>query len=303
MWDISFREMLVIQTIARLNSFSGAAQELGLSQSAISHTISNLEERLAIKLFTRLNGTVIPTKFAFPILKQFEGINKTISSAETDLIKSSNNIQEIKIQSGFRSNALWLAPAISSLLKNNISVTFDIRIDLKDCKKNLVSGNVDLVLSSLAFFLEESEFSKFRVGTYQNNFILNPTHSLANRKKVSIKDLKDYPLIGDPIFIGPDKELFKELGRWGFYDQQSNIFFPSIRLRSIREITHIIMETEAIGILPKILIKNDLEYKVLSLLNIDDHVENENEIYALYKKEKHDHEKFNYLLKALKEGI
>src|SRR5918995_4619714 len=48
--------------VARDRSFTMAAQKLGVSQSALSHTIRELEARLGVRLLTRTTRSVSPTE-------------------------------------------------------------------------------------------------------------------------------------------------------------------------------------------------------------------------------------------------
>src|SRR3954453_19480770 len=48
--------------IARERSFTRAAKKLGLSQSALSHTMRDLEARLGVRLLTRTTRSVSPTE-------------------------------------------------------------------------------------------------------------------------------------------------------------------------------------------------------------------------------------------------
>ncbi|MGB8664444.1 MAG: LysR family transcriptional regulator, partial [Serratia inhibens] len=47
--------------IARLQSFTKAAAEIGVTPSALSHTIKTLEEKLGYRLLTRTTRSVAPT--------------------------------------------------------------------------------------------------------------------------------------------------------------------------------------------------------------------------------------------------
>ena len=49
----NFNDLLAFITVARERSFTRAAAKLGVSQSALSHTISGLEARLGVRLLTR----------------------------------------------------------------------------------------------------------------------------------------------------------------------------------------------------------------------------------------------------------
>src|SRR3954453_21615690 len=55
-------DLLAFIAVAQERSFTKAAAKLGLSQSALSHTIRQLEERLGVRLLTRTTRAVAPTE-------------------------------------------------------------------------------------------------------------------------------------------------------------------------------------------------------------------------------------------------
>src|SRR5580765_5296004 len=55
-------DLLAFAAVARERSFTKAAAQLGVSQSALSHTIRGLEERLGLRLLTRTTRSVSPTE-------------------------------------------------------------------------------------------------------------------------------------------------------------------------------------------------------------------------------------------------
>jgi DNA-binding transcriptional LysR family regulator len=58
--DVS--DLLAFLAVARARSFTKAAGKLGVSQSALSHTISRFEQRLGLRLLTRTTRSVAPTQ-------------------------------------------------------------------------------------------------------------------------------------------------------------------------------------------------------------------------------------------------
>jgi DNA-binding transcriptional LysR family regulator len=58
----NLNDLLAFLAVANERSFTKAAAKLGLSQSALSHTLRNLEERLGIRLLTRTTRSVAPTE-------------------------------------------------------------------------------------------------------------------------------------------------------------------------------------------------------------------------------------------------
>src|SRR5206468_1412011 len=54
--------LLAFLAVTKEGSFTRAAAKLGVSQSALSHTIRGLEERLGLRLLTRTTRSVAPTE-------------------------------------------------------------------------------------------------------------------------------------------------------------------------------------------------------------------------------------------------
>ena len=57
----NLNDLTALVAVARAKSFTKAAAKLGVSQSALSHTIRLLEERLDLRLLTRTTRSVTPT--------------------------------------------------------------------------------------------------------------------------------------------------------------------------------------------------------------------------------------------------
>jgi DNA-binding transcriptional LysR family regulator len=65
----SFNDLLAFLAVARERSFTKAAAQLGVSQSALSHTIRSLETRLELRLLSRTTRSVSPTEAGERLLR------------------------------------------------------------------------------------------------------------------------------------------------------------------------------------------------------------------------------------------
>src|SRR5215472_8729942 len=65
----NLNDLLVFRSVATERSFTRAAAKLGVSQSALSHTIRGLEERLGLRLLTRTTRSVAPTEAGERLLR------------------------------------------------------------------------------------------------------------------------------------------------------------------------------------------------------------------------------------------
>ncbi|MCH4549772.1 LysR family transcriptional regulator [Rhizobium changzhiense] len=79
-----FTEMRAFLEVARERSFTRAASKLGVTRSALSHTISALEARLGVRLLSRTTRDVAPTadgaRLVESIQPHFEGIAAEVSA-------------------------------------------------------------------------------------------------------------------------------------------------------------------------------------------------------------------------------
>src|SRR5271169_4433762 len=62
-------DLISFLAVARERSFTNAAAKLGVSQSALSHTVRGLEERLGVRLLTRTTRSVAPTEAGERLLR------------------------------------------------------------------------------------------------------------------------------------------------------------------------------------------------------------------------------------------
>src|SRR3984885_13627681 len=80
----NFNDRLAFLAVARERSFTRAAAKLGVSQSALSHTIRGLEERLGLRLLTRTTRSVAPTQAGERLLQtlgpRFEEIDAELTA-------------------------------------------------------------------------------------------------------------------------------------------------------------------------------------------------------------------------------
>ena len=60
--DVNFDALAAFVAVAEERSFTRAATKLGVSQSALSQTLRNLEAKLGVRLLTRTTRSVAPTE-------------------------------------------------------------------------------------------------------------------------------------------------------------------------------------------------------------------------------------------------
>jgi len=116
--------------VARERSFTAAAAKLNVSQSALSHTIRELEERLGIRLLTRTTRSVSPTGAGERLLRnigpRLDEIESEITAVREFRHKPAGTIRITATE--FAIDTLLL-PKLAPLLKNYPDINVEIIVD------------------------------------------------------------------------------------------------------------------------------------------------------------------------------
>jgi DNA-binding transcriptional LysR family regulator len=110
------------EAAARLESFTLAAKELNLTQSAISHQIKELEEYFGKPLFFRKNRKVEPTSEGRRLLESLSRIFDVIEAACNEVTLAPNS-QVLALHCSPSFAAKWLSPRLPEFIKANPDIT------------------------------------------------------------------------------------------------------------------------------------------------------------------------------------
>ena len=126
----NLNDFLAFLAVARERSYTRAAAKLGLSQSALSHTVRGLEERLGIRLLTRTTRSVSPTEAGERLLQnvgpRFEEIEAEIAALSELREKPAGTI---RITTGDHAAETILWPALSRFLPHYPDIKVEVAID------------------------------------------------------------------------------------------------------------------------------------------------------------------------------
>lgn len=126
----NFNDLLAFLAVARERSFTRAAAQLGVSQSAVSHTVRGLEARLRLRLLTRTTRSVAPTQAGERLLKTvgpwFERIDAEVAALSELRDKPAGTI---RITAGEHAANTVLLPALIKLARDYPDISVEISVD------------------------------------------------------------------------------------------------------------------------------------------------------------------------------
>lgn len=128
---------------ARQLSFTRAAEELFVTQAAISHQIKSLEEHLGIKLFMRKNRALLLTEEGQSYYLDIKDIFTSLHEAtERLLARGAKGAITVSAQASFAIQ--WLVPRLTAF--NALHEDIDVRIKAVDQAENSLTEDVDVAI-------------------------------------------------------------------------------------------------------------------------------------------------------------
>jgi DNA-binding transcriptional LysR family regulator len=126
----NLNDLIAFVAVARERSFTNAAARLGVSQSALSHTIRALEERLGLRLLTRTTRSVAPTEAGERLLRavgpRLDDIDAELASLSALREKPAGTI---RITTGEHAADTILWPALAKLLPRYPDIDVEVIVD------------------------------------------------------------------------------------------------------------------------------------------------------------------------------
>ncbi|MEO7952779.1 MAG: LysR substrate-binding domain-containing protein, partial [Polaromonas sp.] len=140
---ISVGQLRALEAVARHLNFRAAAEELSLTQSAVSRQIQGLEEDVGVSLFLRHTRAVELTSAGAQLLRAVMPSLERIDSA-VRMIRQSAGRKSVAISTWASFASMWLIPRLEAFQRQHPDI--DIRIDATDTPVDLETTDVDLAL-------------------------------------------------------------------------------------------------------------------------------------------------------------
>lgn len=208
----------MIQMIAKTNNLTRAAENLFISQPALSQQLKDIEVKLGTALFSRTGKNMILTRIGKKLLIHSNAILDTINEAELEVQKAVlGEAGELKIGVRCLFCYKWLPEVIKLFQEKfpNIDLTIGNSFEPE---KDLISQKWDVVISTASVL--NCNLSK--VPLFEDEFlcVMSDEHPLSRKKFLEIKDFEGMDMISMVEKSGPSfyRFFFKDKGvRLGRY--------------------------------------------------------------------------------------
>ena len=178
-------------------SLAAAADMLNLSQSALSHQLTELEQRLGGPLFLRKSKPLNFTADGLRLVTLAESVLLQVDEVVHYLRRDLQPVQ-LRINVECHSCIRWLTPALQQLQQRypDLELTFASQLDFTP-QQALLQGELDMVLT--ADLLPENGIYYAPLFDFEMRLVLPVTHPLASAELITAENLSDEVLLTYPV--------------------------------------------------------------------------------------------------------
>jgi DNA-binding transcriptional LysR family regulator len=182
--------------VAETGSFSHAAEQLHLTQPAVSKRIALLEQQLGNDLFDRIGRNVGLTEAGNALLPHAKAISRQLQTAEQSVRDLSGEVAgDLRLATSHHIGLHRLPPVLSEFSQGFPAVKIDINfMDSEQAYELIMQGKVDLAVVTLAPALEPSIITR-PIWSDPLDFMVSKDHELASMKECDLDHLSHCPAI------------------------------------------------------------------------------------------------------------
>lgn len=189
--DVS--QLKIFSRVARLNSFSGAARELSISQSQASRAVAELEAELGVSLLARTTRAVVATEAGAEYLARIEPVLDQLDEAEQS-VRQGELRGTLRVGMPTSAGAREIIPRIPAFAEQHPKL--ELQILMGDHYQDLVREAVDVAIRIGS--LPDSSATARLLTTYPRVIVAAPSYLDRFGHPRSPAELRDHRIVQGP---------------------------------------------------------------------------------------------------------
>lgn len=257
---IDSRQLLAFKTLAETGSFTLAAKQLNLTQSAVSHSIKALEEDLGCSLINRLGRKIHLTEAGDIFLAAADKIHQRMQHVRSELESLSRwGAGRLRIGAGTTACQYILPTVIREFRQTFPECQLSISPnDAKELMDELRGNEIDLALTLSP--LTSEDIDSQTVFEDSLHFAVAPSHPWANRKVAPSSEVDEQTF----VTYSKGSLTFESIRR--HFRAEGHAFSKVIELGSMEAIKELVKIGIGVGILAPWVAQNEISEGSIHLL-------------------------------------
>lgn len=259
------RRLQVFHTVARLLSFTKAAETLHMTQPAVTFQVRQLEEHFNTRLFDRTHNRISLTEAGHCVYRYSDRIFQLYSEMESAVREMTGDISGVLIIGASTTIAEYMLPAL-----------------LGDFKKQYPDVNVQLKVSNSEGIVQMVENNTIDLGVVESPVmnknlvvevcrmdelvgVVSPRHPLADRGSISLEELLGFPYICREEGSGTREVINEYMTGQGVNASQVNV---SMELGSPESIKGAVEAGMGVSVVSLATVQKELKLETLRALKL-----------------------------------
>jgi len=262
MKNFTFRQLVLLEAVARNSSFTRAAEELHLTQPAVSTQIKQLEEEVGMPLFEQMGKKI----FLTPAGREMYAFSRTISQQFTDIrtaLEEMKGIQRGSLDIAVTSTAKYFAPyLLAAFCKKHAGITVSLNVTNREDILRQLTDNIP----DMAIMGSPPRGMPLLADSFMHNplvVIAPPDHPLVKRGRIPLQTLLQESFIVRERGSGTRNAIEHFLEQHG---QRMNTTMEMSRNEAIK---HAVMAGLGLGIVSVHTLDMEFELGRLTVLNVE----------------------------------
>lgn len=243
-------------------SFSRAAEELFLTQPAVSIQVKQLEEHFGIELFAHVGRRIVLTPAGREMLGYARTIIENFRAAEAAMVRAQGAAQGVLRVGVERAGSYVFPRVIAAFAEREGRVDFDLAIDERETLlSRLAENELDLAIVTGAQTPDGLETRAFAPHPFV--LVASASHPLANQAQIACASLGREPLIAYQR-TSSIRSVMEAAMPW-----HAERFEPSIEIADTEAIKQCIAAGMGIGFLSAHCVSLEVQSGTLAILDVE----------------------------------
>lgn len=260
------RRLHVFFSVARLLSFTKAAESLHMTQPAVTFQVRQLEEYFNTRLFDRTHNKISLTEAGKRVYEYAERIFEIYSELENSVRELTGEVSGVLILGASTTVAEYMLPALLGDFKAKFKdVNIRLKVSNTDGIVSMVENNV-IDLGVVEAPVNNKNLAVEVCRTDRLVAIAPPGHELAKQEKLPVETILNYPFICSEEGSGTRNMIMEYVKAAGVDSSQLNII---MELGSLEAIKGAVEAGIGIGIVSRATLTKEIKLKSLEVIELD----------------------------------